>query len=149
MRLLRVLACGVAASVLSLAPRPADAGASRPFDVVATVYVYVCGHNMSLESARTAAEYADLWHRSCLPIPAPEVDFRHDMVIVYFMGTKPSGGWRPEVTALEHSGRELVVHVVDHVPHGGSAEITDPVVVVVTRKWPGTLALDRHEEQVR
>jgi hypothetical protein len=71
------------------------------------------------------------------------------MVIMYFMGVKPSGGWRPEITALEHGGPELFVHVIDHVPYGGSAEITDPIVVVVTRKWPGALVLDRHEEHAR
>jgi len=74
----------------------AHADAPVPFEVlVKTGVATLCFHERSLETARTPAEWASLWQRTCFPVPAPAVDFQHDMVIVYFMGQQPSGGYRP------------------------------------------------------
>ena len=126
----------------------AHADAPVPFEVlVKTGVATLCFHERSLETARTPAEWASLWQRTCFPVPAPAVDFQHDMVIVYFMGQQPSGGYRPEVTGVYRARGQLTVAITDHIPCGGFEVATDPVLAIVVHRWPGPVVLERSEER--
>jgi hypothetical protein len=67
---------------------------------------------------RTRDDWAALWGRH-MQIQAPEappVDFSRDMVVALFMGERPTGGYRIEITRVERTDSGLSVHYRSQAP---------------------------------
>jgi hypothetical protein len=85
---------------------------------------------------RTRDDWAALWGRHMQLQPAPEappVDFSRDMVVALFMGERPTGGHRIEVTRVERADAGLAVHYLSHGPDPGtmvSQALTQPFHLV-------------------
>ena len=58
---------------------------------------------------RSAAEWATLWTLHAGDRPRPAVDFARSTVLGVFLGTRPTGGYSVEITAIEREGASLVV----------------------------------------
>ncbi len=125
----------------------AEARSAVPFKILTRSWDYYgCPHVRGLECARTAEEFSALWQRVCIPAPIPEVDFQHDMVVAYIMGTQALGGSHPEVVGVARGGGEMEVEVIDHIACGGFGAPSSPMVFVVVHKWPGEVVLERREQ---
>jgi VWFA-related protein len=66
--------------------------------------------------ARTAAEWETLWRRHAAGRPAPAVDFSRDMVVGVFLGSRPTGGFGVQITAVERIGDAIVVKWAEQAP---------------------------------
>jgi hypothetical protein len=64
---------------------------------------------------RTAEEWRALWaaHSSQ---PAPSVDFSRSVVVGVFLGSRPTAGFRVEITGATAQGGQAVVRFVEHRP---------------------------------
>jgi hypothetical protein len=58
---------------------------------------------------RTAGEWSELWKAHAPAAPVPIVNFRREMVVGVFLGTRPTGGYSVEVATIEPKGSETVV----------------------------------------
>jgi hypothetical protein len=82
---------------------------------------------------RSAGEWQALWKEHGGRGEAPAVDFAARMVAAVFLGTRPTGGYRTEVTAVRREGDALVLEYVERVPAPGSLvsqALTSPFHVV-------------------
>ena len=60
--------------------------------------------------ARTDKEWTALWLEHAGPAkPAPKVDLTKRMVAAVFLGSRPSAGYRVEVTGTRQEGKTLIV----------------------------------------
>jgi hypothetical protein len=81
---------------------------------------------------RTRDDWAALWgrHMQIQPAPqAPPVDFSRDMVVALFMGERPTGGHRIEITRVERTDSGLSVRYRSQAPDSGtmvSQALTQP-----------------------
>jgi len=92
---------------------------------------------------RTAAEWASLWARHAPGRPAPAVDFAKNMVVAVFLGSRPSGGFGVQITAVGLEGNALVVRWAERRPNPG-------VVASQVMTAPSHLvAVPRHDGEVR
>jgi hypothetical protein len=93
----------------------------------------------------TQDDWVEFWsqHRSnVVPAPPlPAVDFTHDMVVVAVDQQQPSGGYRFEITGLDDSDQDLVVHVLREIP------APDCNVVAVTTRPFHTVVLAQSDLQ--
>ena len=69
---------------------------------------------------RSAADWRALWAAHS-PQPAPDVDFSRSVVAGVFLGSRPSAGFRVEITNVSIQGNRAVVQFVEHRP--GSDDI--------------------------
>src|SRR5829696_2876431 len=65
---------------------------------------------------RTAAEWQALWKIHGASTSPPVIDFANDMVVAIFLGTRPTGGYRVEITAAHPEAQSLVVDYVERRP---------------------------------
>jgi PrcB C-terminal len=85
---------------------------------------------------RTHDDWAALWgrHMQIQPAPqAPPVDFSRDMVVALFMGERPTGGHRIEITRVERADSGLSVRYRSQAPDPGtmvSQALTQPFHLV-------------------
>ena len=59
--------------------------------------------------ARTDAEWSALWKAHGSGRPAPKVDFTTRTVVAVFLGSRPSAGYRVEITGTRQDGKTLIV----------------------------------------
>lgn len=67
-------------------------------------------------------------------------EFQTEMLFVYFMGEKPSGGFSAEIKDVEITGEDVRVTVVEHQPGSGCAvtlAMTRPAVAAAILKTTG------------
>ena len=68
---------------------------------------------------RTTAEWERLWREhDAGQSTVPAVDFSREMVAAVFLGTRPTGGYRVEVTAVRGDGAALIVEYAERRPDG-------------------------------
>jgi hypothetical protein len=92
---------------------------------------------------RTTAECAALWKQHSPGQKPPAIDFTRSMVAGVFLGSRPSGGYTVEVTAVQREGGDLVVIYRESKP--------DPQMMVtqmITSPFH-LVRIDRHEGPVR
>jgi len=102
-----------------------------------------------LTVARDAEEWAALWAqhgRLELPEPgAPEIDFREEMVIALFLGTRPNSGYSVAITAIERNPEGLVVRATEQAPGPDrivATVMTAPFHMVVVPRCVGEPTLE-------
>ena len=102
----------VLALVVLTAPQTA------PQDLVPTTIAE--GTDSGITSARqvvirTADEWRTLWaaHRS---ESTPQVDFSRSIVVGVFLGSRPTAGFRVEITGATVQGDQAIVRFVEHLP---------------------------------
>jgi hypothetical protein len=109
----------------ALAPVPQ--GATIPFQTIEQ------GSNSGYAEAasfviRNHEDWAALWeraHAKMFPVPPlPPIDFSQQMVVAVFQGSRSSGGYRIEVTALVDTGAALEIAVRTSSPGRGCATTT-------------------------
>jgi len=92
---------------------------------------------------RTAAEWAALWKQHQPGQKPPAIDFTRSMVAGVFLGSRPTGGYTLEVTAVQREGADLVVIYRESKP--------DPKMMVtqmITSPFD-LVRIDRHAGPVR
>ena len=66
---------------------------------------------------RTAAEWTKLWNQHAGEgRDKPPIDFTKSTVIGVFMGSRPTGGYATDITAIEKEGTELTVNYKEQNP---------------------------------
>jgi protease stability complex PrcB-like protein len=92
---------------------------------------------------KNETEWKTLWHTHAQPnVPAkglPRVDFDKEMVVTVFLGEKPTGGYKVEVTAIEEDRGKSQLRIVlrESKPPAGSIAIqalTQPYHIVRVKK---------------
>lgn len=101
---------------------------------------------------RTDEEWKSFWskHKSTEtpPAQAPRVNFKSEMVIAVFAGTKPSGGYTAKVGHVTSSDESITVDAVLNKPKPGSMNsqmMTQPYDIVKCRQFPGKLTVNWNE----
>jgi hypothetical protein len=86
---------------------------------------------------RTRQQWNVQWKRmsknSSIKSFSPPIDFRHEMVLIAAMGTRPSGGYRVVINKVIERGADIqavVTHVSPGPKCGAIAAITHPLDVV-------------------
>ena len=59
---------------------------------------------------RSAADWSVLWKEHAPAAPVPVVDFKREMVVGVFVGTRPTGGYAVEITSLDATRSQLIVN---------------------------------------
>ena len=83
--------------------------------------------------ARTPEEWKTLWKAHGGAESLPAVDFSREMVAAVFPGTRPTGGYRVEITAARREGQSLVVEYMERRPGADaivSQALTSPFHIV-------------------
>ena len=65
---------------------------------------------------RTAMEWQALWKQHDGERAVPSVDFTQSVVAAVFLGTRPSAGFRVEITAVKTEGTRTIVEYVERQP---------------------------------
>ena len=66
---------------------------------------------------RRAADWSALWKEHAPAAPVPVVDFKREMVVGVFLGTRPTGGYAVEITSIDATRNELIVsYRIDEPP---------------------------------
>jgi len=47
----------------------------------------------------------------------PQIDFADHMVVGVFLGIKPNPGYGVEITKIQKSGIEILIHVIEYIPN--------------------------------
>ncbi len=105
-----------------------------------------------LAVARSPSALNDLWAEAGLNGPPPQVDFDSDMVIAYFMGGRPTGGYSTAVTGARREGDGLRIDVREIAPGDGCGVTqapTSPVTIVRTPMRSGAVEIGRVMPQRR
>ena len=92
---------------------------------------------------RTAAEWASLWKQHQPDQKPPAIDFTRSMVAGVFLGSRPTGGYALEVTAVERDGADLVV-----IYREGKPDPKMMVTQMITSPFH-LVRIDRHAGPVR
>ena len=98
--------------------------------------------------ARTAAEWAALWHQHAGDKALPSVDFAKHTVVAVFLGSRPSAGFAVDVTNVRPVAGGVVVEWQERRPERGqvSAQIlTSPAIIVTIPKAAGTITFEKVE----
>lgn len=96
--------------------------------------------------ARSPEEYGAIW--SALPTrqKPPEVAFDQMMVVGVFLGNRPTGGYKVEITGVRTEGDDLVVTWREVAPADGaqvSTVVTTPFAVAGVPKHDGPVRFER------
>lgn len=97
----------IMASLLQAPPAGFDTVGQGPNSGIATPTATVI---------RNATDWARAWEAHAGADPVPAVDFSNDMVAAVFLGTRPTGGYGVEITALRREGNSLVVEYSERRP---------------------------------
>src|SRR5688500_14003106 len=90
--------------------------------------------------ARTPAEWQSLWKAHGGAESVPAVDFAKELVAAIFLGTRPTGGYRVEITAARREGQSLVLDYLERRPGADaivSQALTSPFHIVRLPKHDG------------
>jgi hypothetical protein len=97
--------------------------------------------------ARNDKEWAALWQQHAGPArPAPKVDFTTRTVVAVFLGSRPSAGYRVEVSATRRDGKTLIVTWRELPPDRDSLlaqVLTSPAHLVSIPKFDGEIKFER------
>jgi len=103
--------------------------------------------------ARTADEWQALWKAHAGPArTVPPVDFAARMVVGVFAGTRNTGGYDVEITAVEVDGAGLVVRYAETSPAADALVaqvITSPFHVVSVPRTEGVVRFERSQRRGR
>src|SRR3954468_17397949 len=58
---------------------------------------------------RSVAEWTALAKQHGRAGPPPPIDFAHQMLVDFFLGSRPTGGYDVEITRIERQGADLAV----------------------------------------
>ncbi|MBY0549849.1 MAG: protease complex subunit PrcB family protein [Candidatus Obscuribacterales bacterium] len=101
---------------------------------------------------RTDEEWKSFWRKhkatETPPEAAPRVNFKTDMVIAVFAGTKSSGGYTVKVVHVSHSDESIRVDALLNKPKRGSMNsqmMTQPYDIIKCRQLPGKLTVNWNE----
>lgn len=89
------------------------------------------------EVIRDALTWRALWNEHAPKTTVPPVDFTHQMVIAIFLGERPTGGYRVEITKIRTLPDQLAVEYQEVLPEEGmvhSQALTYPYVMKVIPK---------------
>jgi hypothetical protein len=95
---------------------------------------------------RTAAEWAAFWKTHNYDKPAPPIDFGKEMVIGVFMGSRPTGGYSTEISAIAERDNGLVVTYREASPRADAMTVqvlTFPYQLVATAKRAGEVTFEK------
>lgn len=142
--LLLILACSGMGRRGALADGPVE------FQVI-LAGPYSQAESYSVDLITSDQEWQDTWvkargNEDPLP-PRPTVDFGKEYVIAVFMGTRPSSGFKIEVTSLEKKGDTLKVNVKKYETPGMLPVVTHPFSLIRVPK--GKYQLEVNIESVQ
>jgi PrcB C-terminal len=92
---------------------------------------------------RTQAEWEALWRQHSPDAPRPQVDFRSDMVLALFLGSRPTPGYAVNIVSVTAVGDDLIVRYRETKPPPGGVTIqvlTFPYHMVLTPQRPGRVS---------
>jgi len=104
-----------------------------------------------LEVARSDRELDALWKLAGMTDAPPDVDFRRQMVVAYFMGGRTSGGYSTKITSVSVDGMQVRVDVQTVSPGDGCGTVdvlTSPVDLVLMTRQEGKAVLGQVESVV-
>ena len=96
--------------------------------------------------ADTPAEWEALWKAHAPSAARPELDLSSRTVVAVFLGTRPSSGYKVEITSVASDQDGVVVRYVERKPGPDAmtaAVITAPCHIVSFRKQPGRIRFER------
>ena len=97
--------------------------------------------------ARNDQQWAALWQQHAgLGKPAPKVDFSKRMVVAVFLGSRPSAGYRVEVSGTRQEGKTLIVTWREITPDRDSLlaqVLTSPSHLVSIPRFDGEIKFER------
>ncbi len=73
---------------------------------------------------RTDEEWRTLWQQHAAGRPVPAVDFKQNMVLAVFLGSRPSGGYGVAITGVRSEAGGLVVEWAETRPAPGTSAVT-------------------------
>lgn len=82
---------------------------------------------------RSETDWQALWRRHGGRDAAPAVDFSREIVAAVFLGTRPTGGYRVDITAARREAEALVIDFVERRPQPGALvtqALTSPFHIV-------------------
>jgi hypothetical protein len=92
---------------------------------------------------RSPAEWAALWKSHAGLQTAPVIDFSANVVAAVFLGTRPTGGFRVEITGTRREAAALVVDYAERAPGAN-----DLVTQVLTAPFH-IVSIPRHDGPIR
>lgn len=122
-----------------------ERSARVPVEELATSY-YAQRATEGIVVARSGAELEALWQLAGRFGDPPEIDFRQEMVIGYFMGARATGGYMVGITGASTDGRSLAVDVIKVSPGATclvTQALTSPAALVRTMRMAGPVTLGR------
>lgn len=96
--------------------------------------------------ARTVSEWSALWQQHAGAKPLPKVDFTKRIVVAVFLGSRPSAGYRVEVSGTRQEGKILVVQWREVRPPADSLlaqVLTSPAHLVSIPKFDGEIKFEK------
>jgi hypothetical protein len=96
--------------------------------------------------ARNDTEWKALWQRHAPGRNAPTIDFTKQMAVAIFLGSRPSGGYRVEITGVRTEGNTLVVQWSEAGPGPGqmAAQVmTSPAHIVTVPRHTGEVRFEK------
>jgi hypothetical protein len=109
------------------------------------------GGNSQIEESRevvvrTAGEWSTLWKQHAGAARPPSIDFTRAIVIAVFLGSRPTAGYRVEITRLEKQDEALVVSYRELRPGADdmvAQMLTTPFHLVQTGSHRGPVKFQR------
>ena len=92
--------------------------------------------------ARTESEWSALWQQHAGAKPLPKVDFARRTVVAVFLGSRPSAGYRVEISGTRQEGKTLIVEWREVRPPADSLlaqVLTSPAHLVSIPKFDGEI----------
>ena len=97
--------------------------------------------------ARNVQQWAVLWQQHAgLGKPAPHVDFSKRTVVAVFLGSRPSAGYRVEISGTRQEGKTLIVTWREISPARDSLVaqvLTSPSHLVSIPRFDGEIKFER------
>jgi len=103
----------------------------------------------TLKVIRSEEELQALWSSLGRYVAPPDVDFRSHVVIAYFLGLRPTGGYRLEAERVEIRAGTMTVHLIEVTPGeccGTAQTATLPEIMISTIPWKGPVSVEVRRE---
>jgi hypothetical protein len=100
--------------------------------------------------ARTMAEWQALWKELDAQRAAPVVDFAQSIVVVVFLGTRPTAGFAVDSTGVKTEGSRTIVEYRERRPPGDAllAQVLTSPFHIVRLARTGTDRVQAHRRSV-
>ncbi len=101
---------------------------------------------------RAPAEWNALWKAHGASQAVPAVDFSTERVAAVFLGTRPTGGFRVEITGARREADMLVIEYVERRPDPAdilTQVVTSPFHIVKIPRHNGTVRFQRQSGAVK